>query len=109
MNAASWLRIGFGEVSESPKTFRHAALVLRGGNIVSIGSNRSDTHAEVAALRNLWPSERRGCVVVSLRFTATGQLANAKPCPACQAFLIENGVTKAHYTTAERGWETMRL
>lgn len=78
--------------------FHHAAIVLKGGAILSTGYNFGYQHAEIQALQALWPSKRRGTRVWSLRFTKTGRLANAKPCQDCERFLRENGVKVVYYS-----------
>lgn len=77
----------------------HAAVVERGGAYVAMEANRNWRHAEVAALRKLWPRERRGVRLWSLRFNSNGKLLNAKPCEACQAFLRAAGVKSVFYST----------
>lgn len=66
--------------------FNHGAIVLRGGAIQSVGYNFNDTHAEIHALKKLWPSKRAGTTVFNLRFT-TRSLGNSRPCDGCMAFM----------------------
>jgi cytidine deaminase len=80
------------------KVFRHCAIIIRGGAIVSSASNHNTTHAEVAALNRLWPSERRGTKVWSIRLTRGGKLGMAKPCPNCLRYLRESGVKVVYYS-----------
>lgn len=79
---------------------RHAAVVERGGAYLAMEANRNHRHAEVAALRKLWPSERRGVRVWSLRWTRAGNLALAKPCAACQEAMRAAGVKAVYFSTA---------
>jgi cytidine deaminase len=88
---------------------RHAVIVYRGGNIVAMGANHDTTHAEVAALNTLWPSERRGTKVVSLRMRRDGKLGMAKPCAKCEDFMRENGVKTVVYSDANGEMVRMRL
>lgn len=90
------------------KCHRHAALVIRGGAIVATGFNHGETHAEVAALKKLWPSERRGTRVLSVRVRRSGSLGLARPCADCEQFMRENGVKAVEYSTSG-GLETMKL
>lgn len=78
----------------------HCAIVVRGGNILAVAANHSETHAEVAALNQLWPSERKGTKVYSIRVSKTGRYAMAKPCPNCERYLRESGVKKVYYTSS---------
>lgn len=91
------------------KAHKHAVMVFRGGNIVAVGVNHDTIHAEVAALRTLWPCERRGTKVVSIRLTRGGKLGMAKPCPDCEAFLRKNGVKTVIYSNKNGQMERIRL
>lgn len=91
------------------KWAKHAALVLKGGAVVATGFNHEWNHAEVSALQKLWPNKRRGTTVWSIRLTRTGRLAEAKPCPACDQFLRENGVKAVVYSTQDGRIERMKL
>jgi cytidine deaminase len=88
---------------------KHAAMVFRGGNLVSSGSNHETVHAEVQALKKLWPDHRAGTTVVSIRMTRGGVLGMAKPCAACEKFMREAGVKKVIYSNALGQMEKMRL
>lgn len=80
------------------KLFKHVAIVVRGGAIVAVGYNHATTHAEVAALNKLWPSERRGTRVWSMRMNRSGHFRMARPCPNCMRYLKESGVKMVYYT-----------
>lgn len=86
----------------------HGAVVLRGGAIVATGYNHGWNHAEINALRSLWPSKRRGTLLWSIKLTKTGRLANAKPCADCEKFARESGVKYVYYSTPN-GIERMKL
>lgn len=88
--------------SSSPvPTFKHSALVLRGGAILSVGVNGKEKHAEAQALARLWPSERRGTTLISCRVRRTGALGMARPCPACRRLMASAGVKTVIYSTNE--------
>jgi hypothetical protein len=72
--------------------FKHSALVLKGGNIISSAYNKGVKHAEQYALEKLPPEARKGCTVISIRVTKGGKLAMAKPCKKCEAYMREHGV-----------------
>jgi deoxycytidylate deaminase len=76
----------------------HSAQVRRGGAVVSVGYNHETRHAEVDALSKLWPSERVGTTVVSVRVTKGGTVGMAKPCENCLKYMMDNGVKKVVYT-----------
>lgn len=91
------------------KQHYHGAVVVVGGSIVAMGFNHDKTHAEVQALKKLWPDHRKGVKVYSFRFSKGGQWSMAKPCPKCEAFMRENGVKYVYYTTQTGSMERMRL
>lgn len=72
--------------------FKHSALVLKGGNIISSAYNKGVKHAEQFALDKLPPEQRKGCTVISIRVTKGGKLAMAKPCKKCEAYMRAHGV-----------------
>ena len=89
--------------------YRHAAIVIRGGAQISIGYNHGWRHAEIVALGSIWPNKRIGARVWSLRFTKTGRLAMAKPCPRCEEFMRRAGIRAVHYSNACGGIEILKL
>lgn len=80
------------------KQHYHAAIVVKGGAVVSTAYNYNENHAEMNALKKLWPDKRRGVVVYSMRFTKGGKWGIAKPCKRCEKFMKECGVKKVFYT-----------
>jgi len=89
--------------------YHHSAVVVRGGAVVGVGFNTASAHAEVAAIRNIWPDKRRGCKIWSMRYTTTGTLANARPCPACQRVLAEAGIRVCFYSDANGEIRRLKL
>lgn len=87
----------------------HAAVVVVGGSIQSVGWNHGKTHAEVKALQQLWPNKRKDVKVYSLRFTKSGKWSMAKPCKNCEKYLRENGVKTVFYTDFTGEMNKMRL
>ena len=81
------------------RNYRHIAIVFRGGSILSIGNNVS-RHAEVAALSKLFPNERIGTTVLSMRIRKHGSIANGKPCANCMRFMIACGVKKVVWSNS---------
>lgn len=91
------------------RTYKHSVQIVKGGAIIAYGYNHSVVHAEINALKKLWPGHARGSVVYSMRFTKTGQLAMAKPCFDCEKALREAGVKKVVFSNREGKLETMKL
>lgn len=79
----------------------HVAVVMKGGSIKAIGFNHGTVHAEVTALSKLWPDQRAGCTVWSIRVRKDGSYAMALPCEECTKFLVDNGVRKVYYSNSE--------
>lgn len=79
---------------------KHVAIVVRGGAVISTASNSKSIHAEVAALNKLWPSERRGTKVWSMRMNKRGKFLLARPCYNCERYMRESGVRTVYYTNS---------
>lgn len=83
-------------------SYFHVAVVMRGGVILAMECNQVGHHAEVRALEQLWPSDRLGVKVFSLRFTSKRQiLTSAKPCSECEAYMRRYGVKKVVYSNED--------
>lgn len=108
---AAYLKIAKRIANRSPhKSFKHCAILMKGGSLISVGFNKGHQHAEMAALAKPWASEVKGCTMLSIRVTVGQELlANAKPCTNCEAALRKIGVKKVMYSTANRTIEEMRL
>jgi len=82
------------------KTSRHkaqrmAAIVVRGGSVVSAEVNIDRKHAEARAIR---PHQNLiGCDIYVAR--SNGRVS--KPCPACQVLIKEAGIRRMIYI----GWD----
>jgi formylmethanofuran dehydrogenase subunit E len=89
------------------RNYRHVALVMKGGAIKSIGLNIT-RHAEVAALMGLFPDERYGVKIVSVRIRKDGSFAMAKPCKECEEFMRMYGVKKVVWSDSNGVFHTER-
>jgi cytidine deaminase len=87
--------------------YKHVALVIKGGAIIAAGMNLT-RHAEVAALLSLFPSDRSGVKVISVRIRKDGSFAMAKPCSACEKFMRESGVKKVTWSDSDGVFHTER-
>ena len=67
------------------------AIVVRSNNIITIGINRGNSHAETRALRP--HMDLRGCDLFVSRWN--GRIS--RPCPKCQAKVIEAGIRRCYY------------
>ena len=78
------------------RNYKHVAIVMKNGNILATGFNKGPIHAEVNALEKIWPKNRKGTIVISLRFTNKG-LASSMPCYKCRVYMQLNKVSKYQY------------
>lgn len=98
--------------STSSCRFKHGAVVVKGGRVLSVGVNsqRNDrdvystlpdgarqVHAEYAALRALG-GDARGATVYVARVNNFGEARMSMPCSRCQTLLRLAGVKRVVYT-----------
>lgn len=103
------------ELSElSSCHFKHGAIIVRNGNVVSVGINylindpyfledsvaaeHAAVHAEVAALNSCRKADLEGATIYVARSNKKGDPMMSKPCPRCQKALKKRGVKKVCYT-----------
>jgi cytidine deaminase len=97
------LRIAGRRRSNKKSRFRLAAILAHGSNVCAYGINEpradsfvpSSTHAEVAALRNVYSAE--GMDLYVSRILADGTPACSKPCESCMKIIREKKVERIHY------------
>lgn len=89
--------------------WRVAAVLVKGGRVLSTGVNRYRNHpskvclggvsfhAEEVALKKA--GDVRGATIYVARVTRSGILGLAKPCERCQELLEDHGVHTAVWTT----------
>ena len=83
------------------RTFFHVAIVTKGGAVKAVGYNHGSIHAEVMALSKLWPNQRPGCKVWSIRVRKNGSYGLARPCDDCAEYLRTNGIRTAIYSNED--------
>lgn len=64
--------------------------------------------AEVHACKGLTEDELRGTILYVWRSTAAGNQGLAKPCMACQNFLVTNKIKRVYYSTSD-GFKVLNL
>lgn len=101
--------------STSEQKYRHGAVIVKGGSVVSFGINRhknnpaifgddvvslrqSSLHAEVAAIKAAGRADLSGSVIYVARVSRSGDQVMSKPCDLCQKALVEAGIKKVFYT-----------
>lgn len=104
------VKMAIEEATRSAQHFKHGAVVVRNGKIISTGHNKVTTkcpshmysiHAEMAAIKH--SNERCGLVdshIYVVRINKCG-LADSKPCANCQRFMKLHGVSRVYYSTGD--------
>ena len=89
--------------------YQHAALVYKGGSLISQGNNRQYSqysargsvglHAEVAALARVQDKRKlKNSSVTVIRVNKAGLLVMSRPCPSCIRYMRQVGVSKMIYS-----------
>lgn len=98
------------------KNFKHGAVLVKDGRIISEGSNKYTTskihgfgsiHAEECALRSINKDVKGGTMYIA-RLASYGP-AMSKPCYRCQLVLKNAGVRRVVYTSIKGEMEAMYL
>ena len=99
--------------SSTVRRYKHGAVVVKGGRIVSTGINKvrnhpdvlespdviksdAHVHAEVDAIRK--GGDLRGAKIYVARVNRSGFPGLSRPCESCYGRIVEAGVTKIVYT-----------
>lgn len=110
-----FLELAARNAALSDCSFKHGALLVRGGAILSSAPNKhrnppaisylgSSVHAEVAALRR---ANAVGATLYVVRLSPSG-LALSRPCERCWTAIERSGVKAVVYST-DTGFEVERL
>lgn len=115
-----FLDIALHTAENSEHSFRHAAILVKDGKILSVAQNkykgrcfsnenqniiaRHSIHAEENVLKQ-YGKKCEGATIYVARSASYGP-ANSKPCLRCQKILRYCGICKAIYTTTN-GFETL--
>lgn len=87
--------------------FRHGAVLMRGGRVLSRASNkhsgdnrtRLSTHAEENALRHVRRCDAVGATMIVVRVNRTGDTRMSRPCPRCARLSSKLGVRVVYFST----------
>lgn len=100
-------------LSSAAGRYRHGAIVVKGGRILSTGINKvknhpdvfedketilenSHIHAEVDALKKV--GRVKGATIYIVRVNKTGKTGLSRPCDSCYERIVDAGITKIIYT-----------
>lgn len=109
----SFLDIAVRMAESSEVSFRHGAVIVRGGSVLSVGVNKwknvfpldipcpeynpnISIHAEVDALSRC--ADPRGATIYIARVNKSGKERMSRPCIDCEKALIKAGIKKVIYT-----------
>ncbi len=104
----------------------HAALIVRGGNVISAGVNtnkrhmfvklhnfeeHNGIHAECAAILAARKKvDLTGCTAYVLRVLRDGRsIAMSRPCEKCEVVLRDFGIKKVYYTQDGGGFDVLKF
>lgn len=103
----------------------HAAVIVSGGSILSVGVNKfkrngfidtykhhdfCNTHAECdAVLKVRKKIDLRNAKIYVARLRRDGQTGNSKPCPMCATVLERYGIRRVFYTIDDQTYAVMKL
>ena len=107
-----YLKLAMNLAMSSDCNFKHGAVIVKGGRVISTGINRfknhpkavspehikqyCSVHAEVDAIRKL--KSARGATIYVARIGKRGNRALSRPCPNCYAAIKSAGIAKIVYT-----------
>lgn len=115
-----WLSLATDQAVAAPHhKWKVGAVIVRGGNVLSVGVNRYRNHpskvmsldgvsyhAEEVAIRRA--GDVAGATIYVARVTKSGHMGMAMPCERCQELLYDNGLHTAVWTTPS-GWGKLRV
>ena len=108
------------------ETFRHGAVLIRGGAVVNVAANsdnhtsfgqrfrqrhlgRATHHAELACILGLDKSITQGGTVYVARINKNGEWKNSKPCSMCHEVMSYVGIKRVVYTVGPNEWGTYKI
>ena len=106
-------------------TFRHGAVLVKGGSILNIAANsdnhtsfgqrfrtapgRATHHAETACILGLDKAITTGAVVYAARINKNGEWKMSKPCSMCHEVMRFVGIKKVVYTIGPNEWGSYKI
>lgn len=106
--------------------FRHGAVLVKHGSIMSAGLNKdrpttfgsrfrpkslgeATVHAELSAILNVPRSQTENADLYVVRVGANNELRYSKPCVMCQSAMRFVGIKRVHYSSHDGSFEMMKL
>ena len=107
--------------------FHHGAILVKGGSIINVSSNKSSfcsfsarfrspnkgnatLHAEIGTILGVDRSNTQGADVYVVRVNNGGKFRMSKPCSMCESAMKYCGISRVYYSTSdENQFEMMKL
>lgn len=110
---AGFLKLAENIASSSSLHYKHGAVIVKGGSVISTGINKfknhpsvimdvqkihevCHTHAEIDALRKA--GNVKGATIYVARINKQGKTRMSRPCNNCYSAIIQAGINKIVYT-----------
>ena len=106
-------------------TFRHGAVLIKGGSVLNIAANndnhtsfgqrfrsqpgRATQHAETACVLGIDRAITQGATVYAARINRSGEWKMSKPCSMCHEVMKFVGIKRVVYTTGPNEWDSYRI
>lgn len=109
-----YLELALNLAKSSPVArYKHGAIIVKGGSVVSTGINKirnhpdvlddpkliktnAHVHAEIDAIRKV--SNLKGAKIFIARITGGGKAGLSRPCNYCYDAIVRSGISKIVYT-----------
>lgn len=127
-NFQGFLRVALESINTMTEGLNahHAAVIVKGGNILSIGINRpkmnsyvkfygnhencGSIHAELDAIfRVRRKIDLSGCKLYVARLTKRGVVGMSAPCGMCKRVIQSYGIKRVYYTVDENTYAVMKI
>lgn len=119
-----FFEIAKNEAKKSEYQFRHGAVMIRGGNIITSSFNKArpvnfahkhhhnnngSLHAEIGCVLNIEKEKTKGCDIYVVRITKTNDFVISRPCEMCQIICGEMGIKRIYYSIANNEFAYIKL
>lgn len=103
-----YLQIAMEQAKKSIVRFKHGAVIVKKGKIVSLGHNKYCfscyaihkicIHAEINAIANCPTKYLSGATLYVIRLNESGELKYSKPCQRCKDYIIRSKISYVYYS-----------
>lgn len=118
---SNWIRVAIRHAEKSEvRHYKHAALLVKGGRVISIGINRNKSgclgdplyglkgwHSELDALLSVDPDMVCGATLYVAGISRGKNVIKSKPCRYCQEFINKYNLKDVYYSLDECKFEKL--